>query len=72
MKLDAKILYLNLETSDTLQQYRLANETVKLLFYQKLSYRDTLQQYRLANETTTHKANCTKSKWRHFTTISLS
>ncbi len=37
---------------DTLQQYRLANETVSLSLKGYLAASDTLQQYRLANETT--------------------
>ena len=38
--------------SDTLQQYRLANETILLHCPKIKSLSDTLQQYRLANETT--------------------
>ena len=36
---------------DTLQQYRLANETLLLFDGMDFHFRDTLQQYRLANET---------------------
>ncbi len=36
---------------DTLQQYRLANETKLKFFFLFLALCDTLQQYRLANET---------------------
>ena len=56
---------------DTLQQYRLANETLRLTLQVETQLSDTLQQYRLANETNKLKVPYHVVE-RHFTTISLS
>ena len=57
---------------DTLQQHRLANETLILLLFMLNFLCDTLQQHRLANETQINFLNYTENISRHFTTTSLS